>query len=252
MTQVIFNKGFYQLNMLLRNHLSVIPLRAEASDRAEMTSQVLYGESVEVLDSYSKWSKVKCMWDGYQGWIAKEHELINSKDSTTIVKTEGMIPSDDGPYKRISPGSYLTESELKKFQPLNGFEDDSLQRDLTDLAMQYLNTPYLWGGRSCWGIDCSGLIQVCFAMLGRLMPRDAYQQAELGTEKEIHESNEGDIAFFQNTEGRINHVGIVLVDNRIIHSSGYVRIDELTTEGIVRKTDNKLSHVYKSIRRINI
>ena len=117
--------------------------------------------------------------------------------------------------------------------------------------MRYLNAPYLWGGRSPFGIDCSGFTQLVFKFAGIKLQRDAYQQGGQGSIINfIEEVQPGDLAFFSNDEGAIIHVGIMLKDNRIIHSSGKVRIDKIDHFGIYNAETKKHSHLLKLIKRM--
>ncbi|MBK7084827.1 MAG: C40 family peptidase [Flavobacteriales bacterium] len=129
---------------------------------------------------------------------------------------------------------------------------DGERADLIDAYMHpFLGAPYLWGGRTPTGVDCSGLTQMLFMLMGIYLPRDAYQQAEEGDPVELVDLAEpGDLAFFDNAEGRITHVGIVLPERRILHASGRVRIDALDQEGIFDAEQGKYSHKLRLVKRV--
>ena len=116
-------------------------------------------------------------------------------------------------------------------------------------ALSFLNAPYLWGGKSILGIDCSGLVQLCFNICGTELPRDARMQAEIGEEISLKNAICGDLAFFKNKEGRINHVGILKDNSCILHASGKVKIDKINETGILNKS-GEYTHQLSHLKRI--
>lgn len=250
------------------SHLSIIPLRSEASHKSEMVSQLLFGEKFSVIKEQKNWFQVECSFDNYQGWIdaAQFHELSEKDfngisenncgialelassaasgfDSIPIV-SGSSLPFFDGMNFKIGKEKFIYNGQSVTAE---GKTNALLER----VAMRYLNAPYLWGGRSPFGIDCSGFTQVVFKFMGIPLKRDAYQQAEQGVIVNfVEEALLGDLAFFTNEEGKIIHVGIILKDNRIIHSSGKVRIDRLDHFGIHNTSTKKYSHQLKIIKRL--
>lgn len=245
--------------------LSIIPIRKEPSHRSEQVSQLLFGESYIILNSSnSNWLYIQCAWDNYEGWIdtAQHTALADIDNSTTSIALETLCVASSS----SSSISILAGSDLPNFDGLNFkigkekfvYNGQALMPDtikntnlLDKIAMRYLHAPYLWGGRSPLGIDCSGFTQVVFKFLAIALQRDAYQQAEQGlTLNFLEEAKSGDLAFFNNNEGKITHVGIILNDNRIIHASGKVRIDTIDHFGIFNADIKKYSHQLKIIKRI--
>jgi len=248
------------------SELAIVPIRAEASDKAEMVNQILFGEHFKVLDQRIKWSKIRLAHDKYEGWICNKqwteidkesYENLERQSPTLTTELLDIVTCES--HQTIALGSSLSHYENGTFtiqensythsgETTTGSEDKNM---LVNNAMLYLNTPYLWGGRTPFGIDCSGFSQIVYRLQGKEIPRDAYQQAEIGsTLSFIEESEPGDLAFFDNHEGKIIHVGIILENNFIIHASGKVRIDRLDQQGIFNAEERKHTHKLRLIKSI--
>jgi len=247
-------------------NLSIIPLRLEPSDRSEIVSQVLFGEHFEILEQDKQWAKIKLQFDGYEGWIDSKQYQVISKENYTLLSNEALILNADlveyisAPNNVLIPItlgaslSFLNNSDINnqnyEFEGLriSGVKPKS---GLIDAAFMYLNAPYLWGGKTPFGIDCSGFTQMVYKLNGYKLLRDASQQASQGEVLSfIEESEPGDLAFFDNEEGKIIHVGIMLENNYIIHASGKVRIDRLDHLGIYNAEQNRHTHRLRVIKKI--
>lgn len=245
--------------------VSAAAVRSEPDHRREMINQLLFGETVEVLETKEEWLRIKSLYDDYEGWITVHFvESINKEVATAFCTyvTTGLLNPVTLPKQLLNlpMGSSLTgfseESRLlwDEKHKYHGTYRNVLQSFNTDLFWStvhtWLNAPYLWGGRTFMGVDCSGFTQVVFKILGILLKRDACQQAEQGSLiKTIKKSVLGDLAFFNNSDDKIIHVGIVLNDHKIIHASGKVRIDKLDEEGIINLQTATRTHNLHSIRR---
>ncbi len=248
--------------------LSVIPIRKEPSDRSEMVTQVLFGETFEILESEKSWRKIKVDYDRYSGWVdSKQLSAIDDEESKKLFDTPVTVSCDlvqlviSG--KKMIPvvlGSSLPFYYGKKFF-IAGEEflyDGSVKTilratpsEIAENSFMYINSPYLWGGRSPFGVDCSGFTQMVFKLSGIPLLRDAPEQVGQGKKiSSIEEAHEGDLAFFKNEEGEIVHVGIILSRQRIIHCSGKVRVDKIDSQGIFNVDTEKLSHTLAEFRRI--
>ena len=249
--------------------VSIAPLRSEPSDRAEIVSQLLFGDYIQILEKTEKWFSVQSAYDGYQGWVDfrqlayipqelyKETEGIDYLIPPTI---HNSVKAQDGSKYYLAASSSLpaykdgfcylgTQRFEVNFQPLT-VNYKQPENHITEHAEFYLNAPYLWGGRTLFGIDCSGFVQAVFKMSGIKLQRDASQQALQGTTVDfLPSAKAGDVAFFDNEEGRITHVGILLSSKEIIHSSAKVRIDPIDDEGIYNKELNRYTHKLRIIKR---
>jgi hypothetical protein len=252
---------------------SLVSLRSEPFDRSEMVNQLLFGETFEMREQHKDWLRVKLSLDSYEGWIDSKACIILSSEQmewitlpeVTSVATKLFIAKnlvEEHPI-RLCPGSslyHLNQSEgifklgeesYKAFSiPIDPPEGD-LRETLIKRALDYTNSPYLWGGRSPYGIDCSGLVQVLYKMLGIPVPRDASQQVQLGqTVNFINQAQPGDLAFFDNEEGSITHVGIILQKGYVIHSSGFVKIDIIDHQGIYSVKTKSYTHKLRVVKDI--
>ena len=250
--------------------LSLVSVRKEPADQSEQVSQLLFGDHYTVTEQSSnrKWIRVRTDFDQYEGWIdIKQHQSISKEYFNHINHAEFKITTDITStllYNKIPQlvlmGSVIpiSSSELFKMEEqfaFNGEAKNVGQRREFDFlrttAFKYLNSPYQWGGRSPFGIDCSGFTQMVFKICGFKLFRDASQQVNQGKAVEsLSDSRKGDLAFFKNEKGKISHTGILLTENKIIHASGKVRIDQINDEGIHEVETKKITHSLSGIRRI--
>jgi gamma-D-glutamyl-L-lysine dipeptidyl-peptidase len=252
-------------------NLSLVPLRAEASDKSEMTSQLLFGDHFKVLEQTEKWVRIQTAFDDYQGWIDNKQFLAVKKETydqsnalqalTGLQVYHPVMKQHSREMLRLVAGSSLPvyngsdctlEGDVYKLSDI-GFEPDPAKfyDQVVESAKFYLHTPYLWGGRSVFGIDCSGFSQMVYKLCGVALKRDAWQQAMQGeTVDFIQEARAGDLAFFDNEEGRIIHVGIMLADQQIIHASGKVKIDRIDSQGIYSADLQRYTHKLRIIKRL--
>ena len=234
-----------------------------------MVSQLLFGETYEILHTKENWLNIRCSLDSYEGWIdIAQHTPLSEKDYSSI-NLQSIGIAIDLFYSAASSDrsiALVTGSSLPYFDGINFkigkekyiYNGQAVMPDqirtvnmLEKVALRYLYAPYLWGGRSPLGIDCSGFVQILYKCLGIALPRDAYQQADVGkTVNFAEEATVGDLAFFHNEDGKITHVGMILKDKKIIHSSAMVRIDSFDHFGIFNADKNKYSHQLKIIKRI--
>lgn len=226
--------------------LSFIPMRAEASDRAEQVSQLIFGETYEVLEENEKWYFVETQFDNYRGWIDKKQfsPVVFEVDLKNVYTEESKRYSFENKNVMLPTGAFVPHDFPHQILSLE---------NALNLFSSYVGVPYVWGGKTNFGYDCSGFTQSFFKTLGYSLKRDAYQQAEQGTDVMLlSEAKSGDLAFFDNKEGRITHVGIILENNgnfEILHASGELRIDTLDHQGINKKSEG-YSHNLRLIRRI--
>ena len=251
--------------------VAVVPIRAEASHQSEMVSQLLFGELGEITEGNPQlvsgsFVKIKSKLDGYEGWcqsaqLARVPEELANQYTSAITADYLNLIEVNGTNMQLPFGVSLglfrnQQLKLEGYQfayhgQLTHPENNLVTAEkIKGIASLFLNTPYLWGGRSLFGIDCSGFVQQVYRYFNIVLPRDAYQQAEIGSDIAfLAESKCGDLAFFDNPAGRITHVGILLSESQIIHASGKVRVDSIDQAGILNTDTGERTHSLRLIKR---
>ncbi|MEO8860956.1 MAG: C40 family peptidase [Ginsengibacter sp.] len=245
----------------------VSAVRSEPSHKSEMVTQQLFGERSLVLEFVAdNWAKIALKYDGYEGWCQLSHLSDIDEDHYESVDkaiTTGWVNEIDynGHLMNVPMGSVLSAFKNgKAFWRKNSVhfkgevwdpEDIKITPKLIkQIAYKFLNTSYLWGGKSVFGIDCSGFTQMTYKFLNVHLPRDAWQQAAKGEVVNfLQEAHCGDLAFFDNDEGKIVHVGLLLNSDEIIHASGKVRVDKIDTQGILNLETKQRTHKLRIIKR---
>ncbi len=242
----------------------VSPLRQEASHRSELVTQQLFGETCGLVEKApDHWVKVRGDYDHYEGWcqegqikplpagLAKSTDQSLTADwSTPIVYAgQSMVLPMGCPLAYFSDGILAVEKPFpgRTWNPEAATPGEDVIRQI---AFPFLNTSYLWGGKSVFGIDCSGLAQTVFKFMDIKLQRDASQQINQGiVVPSLSEARCGDLAFFDNADGRITHVGILLSPTEIIHASVKVRLDDIDERGIIHRENGERTHRLAGVRR---
>ena len=250
--------------------LSIVPVRASSTERSEMVTQLLFGDHYQIVEfsKDGKWMKIVIEFDQYQGWIdSKQHTEISEEYYHHLNSIDFKISTDINStilYKKrliqIVIGSILPISSSELFAVHEQFAFNGASKNLghrkgfdflKQILKSYMNAPYLWGGKTPFGIDCSGLTQQVFKICGYNLNRDANQQYRQGTEiGSFAEGMPGDLGFFSNEKGEITHVGILMEDQDFVHASGFVRRDKLDEKGIFNEELSTYTHNLAGIRRI--
>lgn len=254
--------------------LPLLPMRAEPSEKAEMLSQLLFGERCFVKEQSQKWTKIHNANHSYDGWV--DSKMITK---ISVTENDNLEKADFWQVKNVVASCFsekLQQNMLLTFgSKFYNYDEkkeiaffagqvykiskenlvrrnvDFSEKTLLEITSLFLNVPYLWGGKSALGIDCSGFTQLIFGAFGVQLPRDASQQVQVGqTVDFFSQAKTGDLAFFDNPEGKIVHVGILLDNKTIIHASGRVKIEDFYPQGIFSAEQNKYTHSLRLIKRI--
>lgn len=251
---------------------SVVPMRGEPSERSEMVSQLLWGETFRVEEQADCWLRISSHLDRYTGWVNPlmvslvddeqwEREVgvpyhvaaqplsyaVNEKTKERALIPQGALLYH---YNEVAQ-TFSLLNETFKFEAAQEKLPNGKRNAIVAAAMHLLNAPYLWGGRTALGIDCSGLTQLAYKAVGISIPRDASQQAEKGEIVNfLDNAQPTDLAFFDNEEGKITHVGLLLGGGKILHASATVHIDSIDSEGIFSKAQNRYTHKLRVIKRM--
>lgn len=253
---------------------SVIPVRAEASEAAEQTTQILFGESFDILEQQPRWTRVRLHLDGQEGWIDakmctpmsdQEYQSYAAAWPSAAIVAFPMayaVSENNGQTIPLTAGTRLTGYKDGRFEVLGvGFRIDSSmiitepialnEQNLLKTVRFFLNIPYLWGGKNAMGMDCSGFTQVVMSLFGKKLKRNASEQVAQGREiKSLDKIHAGDLVFFDHEDGKISHVGIAIDSSRVIHCSGRVKVEKLDETGIFNAEKGEYSHHLVAIRRI--
>lgn len=255
---------------------SIVPVRALARESAEQNTQMLFGETCQITATSedARWYQVRLDGDGQEGWVDakmvtpmtdKEYRAYRKAYASAAVVVFPMayaMSENNGQTIPLTAGTRLPDYQDGRFSVLGvGFRIDPGMVAVQPLVLNelnllqavrfFLNVPYLWGGRNALGMDCSGFTQVVMGLFGKRLLRNASEQATQGrTVTDLNKAKAGDLAFFDHTDGRISHVGLVIDSSRIIHCSGRVKVEKLDATGIWSAERGDYTHHLVRIQRV--
>ena len=232
--------------------LNIVPVRKKNNAKSEMINQLFFGESITIIKTKEKWSFVSSNIDNYQGWIRNlhfklikknEYKILSENDS--LFSKSEIIIKNDACEITIPTGSLISSIKFLNYY----YTNEVGSKSLLETIKSFINSPYLWGGKTKYGMDCSGLIQTIFKTLNIILPRDAKEQSDVGAE--IEEGYKlGDLAFFGKNLNNITHVGIFVDNETVVHAYGRVRMDKINNEGIYNNEEKRVTHFLQKVNRI--
>ena len=232
--------------------LNIVPVRRETNAKSEMINQLFFGETIRVIKFLKKWSKIRSNIDNYEGWIRNLHFMkISSIENKSLSKNKVFSNSEilvNGSENQIIIPTGSLINNLKFLNYTNNNVEE--KKSTLNVALSFLNSPYLWGGKTKFGTDCSGFTQSVFKTRNIILPRDASDQVKEGVNIK-NDWKSLDLAFFGDNKKNISHVGMLIGNNKIIHAYGKVRIDKLDEKGIFNEEENRITHFLQIIKRIN-
>lgn len=250
--------------------LSVVPVRSNSVEKSEQVTQLLFGEIVEIMEQKGRvWSKVRCIWDNYIGWVntqqlkpitSSEYKQFKKNFAYCLDLMQPLMSNDH--HLPITIGACLPDFDGMKFrledhiytfsgQAVFPSDIETTVELLLKIARKYLYAPFQWGGRSPLGIDAAGFTQMVFKIIGVSLHREAGQQVHQGSSIDfIEQALPGDLAFFENRKNTITHVGIIMPEEKIIHANGMVKIDKIDHFGIFNEQEGRYTHKLRVIKRM--
>ncbi|MFN3135442.1 MAG: NlpC/P60 family protein [Candidatus Kryptonium sp.] len=268
-------------------NVGTAPVFKEPSMRSEQTTQIILGETFDVLEIKDDWVRIRLHFDGYIGWVYKPQmalmdgdkfsEYMNKPkiefisnfgfiyskpDVNSVVLREVVVcsalnylDSKDGWLKVELPDGthgFIRKAQTRQFK--TGVKKQNVNAsDIIQTAKRFLGISYIWGGKTPKGFDCSGFVQTVYRINGIQLPRDSDMQWEVGEYigKDFSKFKKGDLLFFSSDGRRITHVGIFTgKDKEIIHASGFVRLNSLDRKSELYS--ERLERTFVGARRVLI
>ncbi len=246
-------------------------VRKEPDHRTEMVHQLLFGETFIIRQSIGSWKEIELTPGTFTGWVETgsvetfgesgfkeinkiqlaEHLLKvlknNSEKENLFLLPGSEMPDFDRDFNTFHIGSnvYTLDS------PIVECKIKDIRKRITEVSKYFLNTPFLWGGRSLFGMDAPGFVQLVYKLIGMALPRNLDQMVEQGALVPFQKKAQpGDLAFFEDTHGNIIHTGLILNHDSVIHASAVVRIDAIDHQGIKSPTSSAYSHRLRIIKTL--